>query len=163
MGTNFLRITRALVAISLIASVFVLTVACGSSSTAPAASGSATTPEAEHPPSSPTPYPTAAPNPTRASTNDVAEPTQSVVKPEPTAATEAMVEVEPTVASGTSPAPVVVAPSPAPTEPPLINTPVPVADTAPDFTLPSVQGVDYWLSQFRGTKPVAVVFYRAYW
>jgi len=50
-----------------------------------------------------------------------------------------------------------------PTEPPLINTPSPVANLAPDFTLPSVLGNEYTLSQFRGDKPVAVVFYRAYW
>ncbi|MEE8045402.1 MAG: redoxin domain-containing protein, partial [Dehalococcoidia bacterium] len=54
-------------------------------------------------------------------------------------------------------------PSPTPTEPPLVNTPVPVANTAPDFTLPSIEGAEYTLSQFRGTQPVAVVFYRAYW
>jgi hypothetical protein len=53
--------------------------------------------------------------------------------------------------------------TPDPTEPPLINTPSPVTNLAPDFTLPSVQGTEYTLSQFRGDKPVAVVFYRAYW
>ena len=115
--TDLLRETRALVAISLIAAMFVLTAACGSSST----------------------------NPT------------------PSAVEEAMAEVEPTAGSGTSPPTSVSNPSPPPTEPPLINTPVPVANTAPDFTLPSVQGVEYTLSQFRGEKPVAVVFYRAYW
>ena len=52
---------------------------------------------------------------------------------------------------------------PEPTEPLLINTPVPVVSTAPDFTLPSIQGADYTLSQFRDDRPVAVVFYRAYW
>jgi len=52
---------------------------------------------------------------------------------------------------------------PEPTEPPLINTPVPVANTAPDFTLPSVQGPEYTLSSFQGEQPVAVVFYRGYW
>ena len=54
--------------------------------------------------------------------------------------------------------------NPEPTEPPLINTPVPVAtELAPDFTLPSIQGSEYTLSDFRGEQPVLVVFYRAYW
>jgi hypothetical protein len=147
--TDLLRETRALVAISLIAAVFVLTAACGSSSTAPVAGESAPTP-----PSSLTPAPFAASTPTsvEASTN-----------PTPAAVVETMAEVELTADSDTSPATSVVNPSPPPTEPPLINTPVPVANTAPDFTLPSVQGVEYTLSQFRGEKPVAVVFYRAYW
>lgn len=52
--------------------------------------------------------------------------------------------------------------APAPTERPRVSTPAPLANLAPDFTLPSVQGVDYNLSSFRGDKPVAVVFYRAY-
>ena len=50
-----------------------------------------------------------------------------------------------------------------PIEPPLVNTPGPVTSSAPDFTLPSIQGSEYTLSQFRGEKPVVVVFYRAYW
>ena len=49
------------------------------------------------------------------------------------------------------------------TDPVLINTPVPVANLAPDFTLPSIQGTEYTLSDFRGEQPVLVVFYRAYW
>ena len=54
--------------------------------------------------------------------------------------------------------------APEPTEPVLVNTPVPVtADLAPDFTLPSIQGTEYTLSDFRGEQPVLVVFYRAYW
>ena len=52
---------------------------------------------------------------------------------------------------------------PTPTEPPLVNTPGPASKLAPDFTLPSIQGTENTLSQFRGDKPVAVVFYRAYW
>jgi len=55
------------------------------------------------------------------------------------------------------------APAAEPTEPVLINTPVPVANLAPDFTLPSIQGPEYTLSSFKGDKPVLVVFYRAYW
>ena len=145
--TDLLRETRAQVAISLIAAMFVLTAACDSSSTAPAAGESApTTGAIEHPPSSPTSAHFAA------STN-----------PTPSAVEEAMAEVEATAGSSTSPPTSVSNPSPPPTEPPLINTPVPVANTAPDFTLASVQGVEYTLSQFRGEKPVAVVFYRAYW
>lgn len=53
--------------------------------------------------------------------------------------------------------------APVATEPPLINTPVPVVSGAPDFALPSVQGPEYTLSQFRDDKAVAVVFYRGYW
>ncbi len=69
------------------------------------------------------------------------------------------------VASGATPtaAPVVEDPTAEPTEPPLVNTPGPVSNIAPDFTLPSIQGSEYTLSQFRGEKPVVVVFYRAYW
>ena len=33
----------------------------------------------------------------------------------------------------------------------------------PDFTLPSTEGPDYTLSEYRGKQPVLVVFYRAYW
>ena len=77
---------------------------------------------------------------------------------------------------GTSPvvaAPTVAAPDAAPTTSPatpdptplpvLVNTPGPVANLAPDFTLPSIHGLEYTLSQYRGKQPVAVVFYRAYW
>jgi hypothetical protein len=156
--TDLLRETRALVAISLIAALFVLTAACGSSSTAPAAGESAPTAEAEHPPSSLTPAPFAA-----STSTSVDAAVEASTNPTPSAVEEAMAEVEPTAGSGTSPATSVANPSPPPTEPPLINTPVPVANTAPDFTLPSVQGGEYTLSQFRGEKPVAVVFYRAYW
>lgn len=54
-------------------------------------------------------------------------------------------------------------PVPVPTEPVLINTPIPIENLASDFTLPSIQGSAYSLSQFRNEKPVAIVFYRAYW
>ena len=97
----------------------------------------------------------------------------------PAAGDEPTVKVElPTAVSTSVPATVVavatsndpaisdtVAPIPTPeaTEPVLINTPAPVANLAPDFTLPSIQGPDYTLSSFRGEKPVLVVFYRAYW
>jgi hypothetical protein len=87
---------------------------------------------------------------------DPAKPLTPLVRvtPTPTPAKEPTSE-DPAL---TSPTPV-----PDPTEPPLINTPVPVSNIAPDFTLPSIQGPEYTLSQFRGEKPVAVVFYRAYW
>ena len=38
-----------------------------------------------------------------------------------------------------------------------------ISTMAPDFTLPSIQGPEYKLSDFRGKQPVAIVFYRAYW
>ncbi len=47
--------------------------------------------------------------------------------------------------------------------PVLVNTPGPVSVLAPDFTLPSIQGPEYTLSEYRGKQPVLVVFYRAYW
>ena len=47
--------------------------------------------------------------------------------------------------------------------PVLVNTPGPVAMLAPDFTLPSIEGPEYTLSEYRGKQPVLVVFYRAYW
>ena len=47
--------------------------------------------------------------------------------------------------------------------PVLINTPGPVALLAPDFTLPSIDGQEYTLSELRGKQSVLVVFYRAYW
>ena len=38
-----------------------------------------------------------------------------------------------------------------------------ISTAAPDFTLPSIQGPEYKLSDFRGKQPVVIVFYRAYW
>ena len=38
-----------------------------------------------------------------------------------------------------------------------------ISTVAPDFTLPSIQGPEYKLSDFRGKQPVVIVFYRAYW
>ena len=38
-----------------------------------------------------------------------------------------------------------------------------ISTMAPDFTLPSIQGPEYKLSDFRGKQPVVIVFYRAYW
>ncbi len=77
--------------------------------------------------------------------------------PSPTAAPAAVLE-----STAPTSAPAVDVPA-EPTEPTLVNTPGPVTSTAPDFTLTSIQGDEYSLSQFRGDKPVAVVFYRAYW
>ena len=156
--TDLLRETRAMVAISLIAAVFVLTAACGSSSTAPAAGESAQTAEVGYPPSSSTPIPLAT---SKVTSVDAA--VKASTNPTPSAVEEAMVEVKPTAGSGTTPAASVANPSPSVSDPPLINATIAVTNTAPDFTLPSVQGVEYTLSQFRGEKPVAVVFYRAYW
>ncbi len=75
----------------------------------------------------------------------------------------AMTDDEPksTPEASATEAPTIIAP--VATEPPLINTPVPVTNAAPDFALPSVQGPEYTLSQFREDKSVAVVFYRGYW
>jgi hypothetical protein len=55
------------------------------------------------------------------------------------------------------------APDPGDDTPVLVNTPGPVAMLAPDFTLPSIEGPEYTLSDYRGKQPVLVVFYRAYW
>jgi peroxiredoxin Q/BCP len=38
-----------------------------------------------------------------------------------------------------------------------------VGDVAPDFTLPTATGGEVTLSQFRGARPVVLVFYRAFW
>jgi len=40
---------------------------------------------------------------------------------------------------------------------------VKVGQTAPDFTLEDVDGKSLTLSDFRGKKTVALVFYRGYW
>ena len=170
MGTKMPRSSRVPIAISLIVAVFALTAACGDSSPEPTAPGLAVaqpTVELETPSVGSTPDPTAAPAPTTTSAADV--------MPEPTAhglaAAQPTAELEtPSVGSTPDPtaAPAPTATSaadamPEPTEPPLINTPSPVSNIAPDFTLPSIEGVDYSLSQFRGDKSVAVVFYRGYW
>jgi hypothetical protein len=55
------------------------------------------------------------------------------------------------------------APDPGDDTPVLVNTRGPVAMLAPDFTLPSIEGPEYTLSDYRGKQPVLVVFYRAYW
>ena len=81
----------------------------------------------------------------------------------PADAAEDLFTAAPTVAPTSPDTPQATEPAAEPTEPPLINTPGPVSNTAPDFTLPSVQGTDFTLSQFQGEKPVAVVFYRGYW
>jgi len=38
-----------------------------------------------------------------------------------------------------------------------------VGQAAPDFTLPDATGQPVQLAQFRGQKPVVLVFYRGYW
>ena len=40
---------------------------------------------------------------------------------------------------------------------------VKVGDPAPDFTLEAETGTPVTLSQFRGKKPVILVFYRGHW
>ena len=135
MGTILRRDNRMVLAISLIAALFVLTAACGGSS--------ADSPE------------------------QTSSTTSAVVTPEPNIATATQAtSVSPDEATDASPSiststPLAMVPEP--TEPVLINTPVPVTNLAPDFTLPSIQGTEYTLSDFRGEQPVLVVFYRAYW
>ena len=38
-----------------------------------------------------------------------------------------------------------------------------VGDQAPDFTLPDAAGRPVTLADYRGQKPVVLVFYRGYW
>ena len=38
-----------------------------------------------------------------------------------------------------------------------------VGEPAPDFTLPDAAGRPVTLADYRGTKPVVLVFYRGYW
>jgi hypothetical protein len=136
MGTILRRNIRMVLAISLLAALFALTAACGGS-------------PAESP----------------VLTNST---TSAIVTPAPNIATATQVTSispdEAAVETPAKPTPTAMAQAPEPTEPVLINTPVPVtADLAPDFTLPSIQGTEYTLSDFRGEQPVLVVFYRAYW
>lgn len=187
MSSNSLRINRAIIAISLIAALVM--VACGSESSSPVSGGDEPTTETELPLTTPTtlpgtestasaipPAPVLAADemPTQVTVPDLNQPTSPDDKtpiPSVSPGTGPMDVPAPTVtrpsnspgptATALVDAPVVIPPEP--TEPPLINTPSPVANLAPDFTLPSVQGIEYSLSQFRGDKPVAVVFYRAYW
>jgi len=123
----------------------------------------------ESPERTETPSPTETSRPTTqapTSIPQVAPTTSSVSQPEPQSTDTpgpAMTDDEPksTPEAPATEAPTVIAP--VATEPPLINTPVPVTNAAPDFALPSVQGPEYTLSQFREDKSVAVVFYRGYW
>jgi peroxiredoxin len=38
-----------------------------------------------------------------------------------------------------------------------------VGEHAPDFTLPDAGGRPVTLADYRGNKPVVIVFYRGYW
>jgi cytochrome oxidase Cu insertion factor (SCO1/SenC/PrrC family) len=46
---------------------------------------------------------------------------------------------------------------------PSTPTALRVGEPAPDFTLPDAQGRPVSLADFRGKKPVVLVFYRGYW
>jgi hypothetical protein len=159
-----LRNSRMLIAISLIGVIFALTAACGSSSTetvSPTLDNSSSEPELP------------AANPTTVPIDNAHEPMEGIeattvpAVQSSTGSTSKEVSDTPIPATSTPTAVADETPTqaalPEPTEPPLINTPVPVANTAPDFTLPSVQGPEYTLSSFQGEQPVAVVFYRGYW
>lgn len=63
------------------------------------------------------------------------------------------------VACGAEPA----ATSPVENAPATGNFPPSIGDMAPDFTLPAATGGEVTLSQFRGDRPVVLVFYRAFW
>ena len=43
------------------------------------------------------------------------------------------------------------------------TAPVPVGETAPDFTLADEEGRTVQLSAARGKSPIVLVFYRGYW
>lgn len=168
-----------LIVIALIGVIFALTAACGSSVTEPAATASDNSTSAIEKLAS---NPTAAPDATAGETEIPTEQPAPISSEETeTAVTQNTPSSDASESPNTGPKigvtmippaptktvvvgnPPTQAASPEPTEPPLINTPVPVSNTAPDFTLPSVQGPEYTLSSFQGEQPVAVVFYRGYW
>jgi len=136
MGAVFGRNRKGLLAISLVAGMLLLAVACGSDSPDSLGSsgrqvGAEPTAVAEQPPSSPTPVP-----PTTTTSSEPVPATAAVSEP---------------VAKSDDELPV------------LVNTRGPVAMLAPDFTLPAIGGGEYTLSDLCGKQPVLVVFYRAYW
>jgi hypothetical protein len=46
---------------------------------------------------------------------------------------------------------------------PVAPTALRVGEPAPDFTLPDAKGRPVSLAEYRGQKPVVLVFYRGYW
>ena len=200
MGAVFGRKNRVLIAISFVAALLLLTVACGDNLSGPSLPsgqevGAAPSAEAEQPSSAPTPVPatpaavaavgsesksnTPPATATGAESKPDASPAQATGAdsksdtPPPPIATavsksdtsSAVAATETATPTGTPvPAPAADSETPAPTSlPVLVNTPGPVTMLAPDFTLPSIQGPEYTLSEYRGKQPVLVVFYRAYW
>lgn len=163
MGSRILRTKRFITFASMLA-MFALVVACGSDDGTPAASSPDTAPATEATPRPTLPPATVANDPPELIDSISPEPMAIAPRREPTGSN--IEEVSDTPIPAPDPTATEKPSQEAaaePTEPPLINTPSPVMNLAPDFTLPSVQGDEYTLSQFRGDKPVAVVFYRAYW
>jgi peroxiredoxin len=46
---------------------------------------------------------------------------------------------------------------------PATPTALHLGERAPDFTLPDATGRPVSLAEYRGRKPVVIVFYRGYW
>ena len=159
MGTASRWKNRAYLAIYFAGALLALTAACGDNSPESAGGPGSSNAPGQQAGAAPavlsTEQPSSGPAQLSASETTTAGATESKMA-SPTVAT--------TTAAAPDAAPAMSTATPDPTSlPVLVNTPGPVADLAPDFTLPSIEGPEYTLSQYRGKQPVAVVFYRAYW